>query len=75
MKGDNKAHVAFLVSKSHVVPLNMLQDPVEGQQEHNDSVPRLELNAARLAAIWRDIIIRESDEEFSEVNSIWILQP
>ena len=67
MKGDNKAHVAFLVSKSHVVPLNMLQDPVEGQQEHNDSVPRLELNAARLAAIWRDIIIRESDEEFSEV--------
>ena len=67
LKGDNRAHVAFLMSKSHVVPLSMLQDPVEGQQEHGDSMPRLELNAARLAAIWRDIIVRESDEEFAEV--------
>ena len=67
LKGDNEAHVSFYMSKSHVVPLQMLRDQVEGQQEHGDSIPRLELVAARLAAIWRDIIVRESGEEFAEI--------
>ena len=65
--GDNEAHVAFYMGKSHVVPLQMLRDQVEGQQDHGDSIPRLELVAARLAAIWRDIIVRESGETFDEV--------
>ena len=67
LKGNNRAHVAFLMSKSHVVPLNMLRDPIEGQQSHNNSIPRLELTAAQLAAVWRDTIIREAGEDFSEV--------
>ena len=55
------------MSKAHVAPLAMLQDPVEGQQPHGDSIPRLELCAAKLAAVWRDILIRECGETFAEV--------
>ena len=45
----------------------MLQEHVEGQQCHSDSIPRLELCAAKLAAIWRDILVRESGESFCEI--------
>ena len=63
-----KTHVAFLTAKSHVVPVKMLQEDVNGQQCHADSIPRLELCAAKLAAIWRDILIRESGETFTDIT-------
>ena len=67
LKGDNKAHLYFILGKSHVVPASMQKNFINRQLIHMDSIPRLELMAALLAAIWRDIIIRESGEEFAEV--------
>ena len=68
LKGDNpKVHLAFLMSKSHVVPKSMVKDPIKGQECHGDSIPRLELVAAKLAAVWRDILVRESDEIFEQI--------
>ena len=64
--GD-RVHVAFLTAKSHVVPIQMMKEPIQGQQCHSDSIPRLELCAAKLAAIWRDILVRESGKNFSEI--------
>ena len=65
--GDQPAHVTLLLSKSHVVPINMLKNPVENQEIHGDSIPRLELVAAKLSAVWRDIVVRESREIFANV--------
>ena len=52
---DGSIHVAIVCAKAHVVPL---KDAMAG---HNDSMPRLELQAARLAARMRAGIERESD--------------
>ena len=65
--GKGKAHVSFLYSKSHVVPKSMHKSPLKNQEDHLDSIPRLELIAAKLAAIVRDLLIRESGEEFENV--------
>mgnify|MGYP001794561426 CR=1 FL=1 len=64
---NGNIHVSFLMGKSHVVPLNMMKDPIKGQEPHLGSIPRLELCAAKLAAIWRDILFRESGETFDDV--------
>ena len=66
-EGRDAAHVTQLFAKSLVVPTNMHKYPVENQEEHNDSIPRLELHAARLAAVVRDYIYREAGEEFERV--------
>ena len=65
---DNEENVmvSFLASKSHVVPLAMLEK-LEGQEDHCDSIPKLELDAAVLSARMRDIIIRLSDEIYDEI--------
>ena len=66
-EGRDDAHVAQLFSKSLVVPTGMHKYPIENQEEHNDSIPRLELHAARLAAVVRDQIVREAGEKFERV--------
>ena len=45
----------------------MRKYPVGNQEEHNDSIPRLELHAARLAAVCRDQICQQAGEEFERV--------
>ena len=65
--GKDEAHVSYLFSKSHVVPLNMSKSPVPDQEDHLDSIPRLELCAAKLASIVRDLLVRESGEKFERV--------
>ena len=64
---SDQCHVEFMFGKSHVVPLNMLERPTEGQEAHTDSIPRLELVAAKLAVLWRDVIERESGETFDHI--------
>ena len=57
---ENRVSVVFLVGKSHVVPANMMQEPTVGAIPDNDSIPRLELCAAKIAAQWRDVLVRDS---------------
>ena len=66
-EGSPTAHVAQIYARGHVVPLNMHISRMKDQDDHNDSIPRLELNAARLAALMRDLLIREAGEEFDRV--------
>ena len=63
-EGKPRAHVAQIYARGHVVPLNMHKNRLENQDDHNDSIPRLELNAARLAALMRDQLMREAGEKF-----------
>ena len=65
--GGGQISVSILLSKSHVVPVSMNKNPTENAIPHGDSIPRLELNAARGAAEWRDTIIRESGETYHNV--------
>ena len=67
LKDSDQAHVAQLFAKALVVPTSMHKYKVENQEEHNDSIPRLELTAARLAAVTRDQICREAGEKFDRV--------
>ena len=50
-----------------MVPLQMMADPVDLQEDHGDSVPKLELGGGVLVAQWRDILIRECGETFEEI--------
>ena len=59
--------VSFLLGKSRVVPLQMLNSPINRQQEHGDSIPRLELCSAKAAATARDFLVRESGENFHQI--------
>ena len=52
-----EVHVALLFSRAHVVPIDMAKKILKDQENHHDSMPRLELTAARLAAIVRDMIV------------------
>ena len=76
--GGNDAHVAFLLAKSHVVPIAMQKRPTRHQEDHLDSIPRLELVAALTNAICRDMLLREAGEEFTKVwmfsDSVTILK-
>lgn len=65
LKNSEDAYVTFFFAKAHVVPLSMSKGKIKDQEDHGDSMPRLELNAARLAAIVRDLIVRESGETFT----------
>ena len=60
-------HISFIMSKSHVVPLVMMKELLEGEEDHLGSIPKLELCAAKVAAQWRDTIIRQSEEVYEEV--------
>ena len=62
--GGTQAHVSFLMSKAHVVPIQMARKPVANQENHCDSIPRLELVAALSSAMLRDILHRESRETY-----------
>ena len=64
---EDKVSVVFLVGKAHVVPANMMLDPTEGAIPHNDSIPRLELCAAKIAAQWRDTLYRDLGEVLDAV--------
>jgi hypothetical protein len=47
---DATVHVALLDAKASVVPKEMKRQALKDQECHNGSIPRLELNAARLGA-------------------------
>ena len=65
--GSDRSSVSLLIGKAHVVPLSMNKNPTEHAIPHGDSIPRLELNAARGAAEMRDLILREAGESFDNV--------
>ena len=65
--GEKPPHVAFLLSKSHVVPLHMHKQILKNQEDHKDSVPKIELEAACLLARKRDELERLAGEEFSRI--------
>ena len=66
-ESDRDSHVSFLMGKCHVVPLGMQKKPIDNQECHSGSIPKLELMAAKLAAILRDLVVRESREQFDEI--------
>ena len=61
-KGD-KSNVTLVFSKAHVVPIEMSKRMMKDEENHHSSIPRLELTAARLAAILKDMILRELEIE------------
>ena len=65
--GGTEVNVSLLIGKAHVVPLSMMKNPTKDAIPHGDSIPRLELNAARGAAELRDTILREYGETFHNV--------
>ena len=64
---EDRISVSFLVGKAHVVPTNMMLNPTEGALPHSDSIPRLELCAAKVAAQWRDTLVRDAGENFEDI--------
>ena len=62
-----KAHVSFVFAKALVVPSAMHKFKVPNQEDPTDSIPRLELTAARLAAEIRDKLVQESGQKYTEV--------
>ena len=63
--GGGEVHVMLLFAQAHVVPLAMARQALKDEENHHDSIPRLELMAARLAAQLHDMISRESGEVYS----------
>ena len=57
----------LVFGKGHVVPLQMHVDKLDGQLDHNGSIPRCELTAARLAAEICSLVQREEDETFNNI--------
>ena len=47
--GD-EIHVALIFARAHVVPLDMSHRIIAGQEDHHNSMPKLELTAAKLGA-------------------------
>ena len=64
---EDRISTSFLIGKAHVVPTNMMQKPTEGALPHSDSIPRLELCAAKIAAQWRDVLVRDCGEDFEDI--------
>ena len=60
--------VRLVFSQAHIVPLNMAKRAIKDQENHLNSMPRLELTAARLAAVVRDMLVRESGITFSKIT-------
>ena len=60
-----EVHVTLLFAQAHVVPLEMARQALKDEEHHHNSMPRLELTAARLAAQLCDMISRESGEVYS----------
>ena len=56
----------------------MSKEKLKNQEDHGDSIPRLEVHAARLAAEIKDMLERESGESFQSVfmftDSLTVLQ-
>ena len=65
--GSDRSSVSILFGKALVVPLNMMKNPTEHSISPGDSIPRLELNAARGAAECRDMLLRESGETYDNI--------
>ena len=62
---DSPAYVRQIYGKARVVPVTFHDKVVPGQEESPlESVPKLELEAARLAAVTQDMLNRESRENY-----------
>ena len=57
----------LMLGKGHVVPLSMHVDKAEGEEDHNESIPRLELTAARLGAELCSLMQRDTRESFENI--------
>ena len=62
--GD-EIHVALIFARAHVVPLDMSRRIIAGQEDHHNSMPKLELTAAKLGASVADMLVRELEKEIT----------
>ena len=67
LPGEETVRTWLIFGKGHVVPTRMHVDKFEGQIDHNGSIPRVELTAARLAAEICSMVQREGGETFNNV--------
>ena len=58
---DGAISVSMVNAKAQVVPIDTVKRILADQEAHKNSIPRLELTAARLAAIIKDMIVREME--------------
>ena len=63
---NDEGYATLIRAKARVVPKSMHKNKIENQENHNDSIPRLELNAARLAAKMMREICKESGIKFDK---------
>ena len=59
MVKEEHRRTSLLFARAHVVPIDMVRRVVKDQENHHDSMPRLEVTAARLAATTKDTLLRE----------------
>ena len=64
---DKKVNLSMIMSKSHVTPTAMHVKALKDEEDHCNSVPKLELEACRLLARKRDDVVRESGENFDKI--------
>ena len=66
---DEKGHcnVNLVFARAHVVPIEMMTRITKDQEDHGNSIPRLELTAARLSTTVQDMVTREIAMEFDKV--------
>ena len=57
----------LMLGKGHVVPLSMHIDRAGDEEDHNESIPRLELTAARLGAELCSLMQRDAEESFENI--------
>ena len=65
---NGKTLVRFIMGKSHVVPLATMGKLELDVGNHENSIPRLELMSAKIAAQIRDTIVREMNVVFDEIH-------
>ena len=55
--------MALIFASAHVIPLDMSHRIIAGQEDHHNSMPKLELMAAKLGACVADMLVRELEKE------------
>ena len=59
--------ISLIFARAHVVPLEMARQAHKDQENHHDSIPRLELTAAALGVKVGGMVARESDDVYKRV--------
>ena len=63
--GGGEIHVSLVFARAHVVPLEMARQAAKDEENHEGSIPRLELTSCRLGAETGVSLERDSNEVYT----------